>query len=907
VKQKRIKKAVAKKPLKRSAVEERNLLDNKHLSAASNHPVEVILKELHTSMTGLNEEGVSQSRERHGRNKITKAKKITVFQRLLKAFIDPFTGILFILAGVSLVTDVILADPAHRNPMTVIIIVTMVLISGTLRFIQEIRSDKAAEKLQEMVETTAAVEREGVKAEIPLDEIVVGDIVHLSAGDIVPADVRIITVKDLFISQSTLTGESEPVEKLVDLPDHKFVAMTDRKNLAFMGTTVISGAAKAVVVLVGNDTLLGRVAKKLTEKVEKTSFEKGVSSVSWLLIRFMLILVPVVFFVNGFTKGDWLEAFLFAISIAVGLTPEMLPMIMTTTLAKGAVAMSREKTIIKNLNSIQGFGSMDVLCTDKTGTLTQDRVVLQYHLDVMGFPNLRVLRHGFLNSYFQTGLKNLMDNAIISKTEQFSKDYPELQNLAQNFEKVDEIPFDFSRRRMTVVVRDKSGKTQMITKGAVEEILSICSYVEYDNAVSALTPELTEKVMATINRLNDQGMRVIAVSQKNNPSSVGTFGVSDETEMVLIGLLAFYDPPKDSAFEAIRALKEYGVTVKVLTGDNDRVTRSVCQQVGIASDSVILGTDVDRMDDGELCIAVEKTNIFAKLSPEQKARIVGILKINQHVVGYLGDGINDAPALRASDVGVSVDTAVDIAKESANIILLEKSLMVLKNGIVEGRKTYANMIKYIKMTASSNFGNMLSVVLASAFLPFLPMMPVHLLLLNLIYDISCAALPWDRVDKEYLQKPRQWSAKNIGRFMIFLGPVSSLFDIATYLLMFYIICPKFIGGSYFDPGTDKVAFMIMFQTGWFVESMWSQSLVIHTLRSSKLPFIQTMASWPILIVSALGIGTLTYIPFTAFGRSLGLMALPTVYFLWLGGIILVYMILATLMKYLYIKIHGELL
>jgi len=881
----------------------------KRIILGSTLPVADLLSEYHTSLTGLTADQVNESRDTYGINRISKTKKVTVWSRIAKAFLDPFTGILLVLAIVSLFTNVILPPAGEKNPATVIIIFVMTQIAGWLRFTQEYRSDKSAEKLSDLVETTTAVEREGIKSEIPLDEVVVGDLIHLSAGDIIPADVRIISSKDLFVSQAALTGESESIEKSSLLADKTFSNIPERNNLGFMGTTVLSGSAKAIVILVGNDTLLGKTAKSLSAKVEKTNFEKGISSVSWLLIRFMLVMVPVVLLVNGFTKGNWLEAVLFALSVAVGLTPEMLPMIMTTTLAKGAVRMARKKTIIKSLNSIQSFGSMDVLCTDKTGTLTQDRVALQYHLDVAGNPNIRVLRHGFINSYFQTGLKNLMDHAVIDKTEELEATYPELRGLVANFEKVDEIPFDFTRRRMTVVVSDKTGKTQMITKGAVEEILNICSYVEFDGSVQPFTGELKTRAMATVDNLNDSGMRVIAVAQKNNPSSVNVFSVKDESEMVLIGYLAFYDPPKQSAAAALRSLRDSGVDIKVLTGDNDRVTKAVCRQVGLHFTRVVLGSDIETLDEKALRELVEKAHVFAKLSPEQKARVVLALKANGHVVGYMGDGINDAPALRVSDVGISVDTAVDIAKESAKIILLEKDLNVLNNGIIEGRKTYANLIKYVKMTASSNFGNMLSVVLASAFLPFLPMLPVHLLLLNLVYDISCASIPWDNVDAEYLAKPRKWDASGIGKFMMWIGPTSSVFDITTYLLMFFVICPQVVGGGWstLTSASDKMLFISLFETGWFVESMWSQTFVIHMLRTPKIPFIQSHASWILTTLTLLGVATITFIPYTAIGASIGLTPLPGVYFLWLLLTVVLYMLLATVFKKIYIKKYGSLL
>lgn len=687
-------------------------------------------------------------------------------------------------------------------------------------------------------------------------------------------------------------------------------AVLEKHNLVFMGTNVLSGFAKGIVVATGNDTIFGEIAQELDEKPTVTSFEKGVNAVSWVLIKFMLVMVPIVFVLNGATKGDWLGALLFAISIAVGLTPEMLPMIVTTSLVKGAVAMSKEKVIIKNLNSIQNLGAMDILCTDKTGTLTEDKVKLLYHLDVNGDSDTRVLRHGFLNSYYQTGLKNLIDVAIIERTMELRTSDENIEASITRYKKVDEVPFDFSRRRLSVVVEDETGKTQMITKGAVEEMLAISSFVEYQGDVVELTEERKQFVLEKVKSLNDEGMRVIAVSQKTNPSPVGEFSVADENEMVLIGYLAFLDPPKESATAAIEALNASGVAVKVITGDNEEVTRSVCKQVGIMVDHIYLGSEVDDLSDAELGELAETATVFAKMSPSQKSRVVNALREKGHSVGYMGDGINDAGALSAADVGISVDNAVDIAKESADVILLEKDLMVLENGILEGRKTYANMIKYIKMTASSNFGNVFSVLVASAFLPFLPMASLHLLLLNLIYDISCTAIPWDNVDPEFLEVPRAWDASSVANFMLWIGPTSSVFDLTTYLLMYYLIAPMFTNGLLFHQLTDpamKALYIAVFQAGWFVESMWSQTLVIHMIRTPKIPFIQSRASTQLTLLTFAGIAILTAIPFTSFGASIGLAPLPGIYFFYLIITIALYMALATVMKKLYVKRFGELL
>lgn len=898
---------------------------NSRIAFAAENPVGLVLEGLNTSLTGLSEEEVTDSRSLYGSNRVTKEKKKSLPKRLIGAFINPFTAILFCLAAVSIVTDMILpafsllgCEPADFDCLTVVIILTMVVISGTLRFVQESRSGNAAEKLLAMITTTCTVTRKyAPKSEIPLDEVVAGDIIHLSAGDMIPADVRILETKDLFVSQSALTGESEPVEKTA-FTSKKEKTITDYPNIAFMGSSVISGSASAVAVCVGDNTLFGSMASAVAGEASETSFTKGVNAVSWVLIRFMMIMVPLVFIVNGLTKGSWLSAFLFGISIAVGLTPEMLPMIVTTCLAKGAVSMSKKKTIVKNLNSIQNFGAIDILCTDKTGTLTQDKVVLEYHLNINGEEDSRVLRHAYLNSYFQTGYKNLMDLAIIQKTEEEEKENPTLTDLSESYVKVDEIPFDFARRRLTAVVQDKSGKTQMITKGAVEEMLSVCSFAEIDGEVKLLGDDVQNRILRTAEDLNEKGFRVLAVAHKTNPSAVGAFGVKDEKDMVLIGYLAFLDPPKESTAEAIKALKNHGVATKILTGDNDKVTRTVCKQVGLYAENMILGSDIENMDDVELGKIAEKTDIFAKLTPNQKARIVSVLRENGHTVGFMGDRINDAAAMKAADIGISVDTAVDVAKESADIILLEKDLTVLEEGIIEGRKTYANMIKYIKMTASSNFGNMFSVLAASALLPFLPMMSIHLIFLNLIYDLSCTAIPWDNIDEEFIALPRKWDASSVGSFMLWIGPTSSIFDFTTYIFMYFLFCPMFVSGGvlYNDlaahfSGAELAAvqfkYMAMFQAGWFVESMWSQTLVIHMIRTPKLPFIQSHASASVTLLTMTGIAVLTAIPFTPLGAMLGFTPLPFSYFAYLLPCILLYMLLATSLKKAYIRHYGELL
>ena len=894
---------------------------NKNIDYMATNSLEDIKSYLGTDLEGLSEEVVQKNREKYGANKVKKEKKKSLAKKLEEAFINPFTVVLVCLAVVSTVTDIVFPllhmfgnTKKDFNPITVIIILTMVFVSGVLRFIQEGRSGDAAEKLLAMIKTTCTVTRKNKNhIEIPLDEAVVGDIVYLSAGDMIPADVRIIEAKDLFVSQSSLSGESEPIEKLAGVCEKKD-NITEYTNIAFMGSSVISGSAAAVVIAVGDNTLFGSMTLAISGESVETNFTKGVNAVSWVLIRFMLVMVPLVFVINGVTKGNWISAFLFAISVAVGLTPEMLPMIVTSCLAKGAVSMSKKKTIVKNLNSIQNFGAMDILCTDKTGTLTQDRVVLEYHLNIKGDEDSRVLRYGYLNSYFQTGYKNLMDLAIIQRTEEEEENDSQLIDLSENYKKIDEIPFDFNRRRLTTVVQNNAGTIKMVTKGAFEEMLSICSFAEYNGNVQPITNDFRQRILETADTLNEKGFRVLAIARKDIKKQ--SCNVEDETEMILMGYLAFLDPPKESAANAIKALKEHGVRTKILTGDNEKVTKTICKQVGLEVRNMLLGSDIEKMDDEELKKTAEITDVFAKLTPSQKSRVVSVLRDNGHTVGFMGDGINDAAAMKVADIGISVDTAVDVAKESADIILLEKDLMVLESGIIEGRKTFANMIKYIKMTASSNFGNMFSVLGASALLPFLPMESMHLILLNLIYDSCCSAIPWDNVDEEFIKLPKKWDASSIGKFMVWIGPTSSIFDFATFAFMYFVFCPHFVshGVTYNNLAShftgDKLnmiraSYVAMFQTGWFVESMWSQSLVIHMIRTMKLPFIQSRASAQLTLLNFFGIIFITIIPFTLLGKVLGFSSLPLSFFLFLLPCVLAYMILVTAVKKAYIHYHKE--
>ncbi|NBA38150.1 magnesium-translocating P-type ATPase [Enterococcus hirae] len=861
-----------------------------------------LLNFFHSTDQGMKDEQIEESREKYGENSISYGKKTPFIVEALKAYITPFTLVLIALGVISFITEYVLAAPGDKDLFGVIIIFTMVIVSGTMTLVQSVRSNQAAEKLKSLVKVTAAVKRNGDYTEIPMEEIVCGDLVRLSAGDMIPADMRLLSAKDLFISQAALTGESYPVEKQAIVYDDETLSETSYENLAFMGSNVISGSVEGIIVSVGNETLFGHVAQTLSEKPIKSSFEIGIHKTSMLLIKFMALMAPTVIVINGLTKGDWLEAFLFGLSVAVGLTPEMLPMIVTTNLVKGASVMAKKGTVIKNLNAIQNFGAIDVLCTDKTGTLTQDKIILEYHMDCSGKEDDRVLRHAYLNSYYQTGLKNLLDVAIIDEAKQT------LATDKINYRKVDEIPFDFERRRMSVVVEDTAGKTQMITKGAIEEMLSISNYIDIDGIVSPLTNEKRESVLAKVRDLNEDGLRVIGVAQKTNPSVVGEFSVKDESDMVLIGYLAFLDPPKETTKQALKALKDHGVAVKVLTGDNELVTRSVCRQVGLEINELITGEKISEMDDRELAQVAENHEVFVKLNPQQKARLTTALRQNGHTVGFLGDGINDAPAMKVADIGISVDTAVDIAKESADVILLEKDLTILERGLLSGRETFGNIMKYIKATASSNFGNMFSVLVASTFLPFLPMLPLQILFLNLIYDVSCISLPWDKMDKEYLHEPKKWEASSIGKFMVYFGPTSSIFDITTYLLMYFIICPAVVGGDFHTlDAQQKIVFIALFHAGWFVESLWSQTLVLHALRTPKIPFIQSNATFAMFTITTLGIVVGSILPFTGFGAELGLMPLPGTYWTWLVVTILAYLTLVTMVKKFYIKKFGELL
>jgi P-type Mg2+ transporter len=861
---------------------------------------EAALVRLEANRSGLTEEQVEARLEQYGPNEVTHEKPPTWYQQLFHAFLTPFNGVLFAVSVVSLFSDVIFAAPEDRSFRTIIVLITMVLLSTLLRFWQEFRSNKAAEELKAMVTSTTAVLRAGIDrpGEIPISALVPGDIVYLSAGDMVPADVRLLAAKDLFVSQAMLTGESIPLEKYAVPPTNAKAAdpsrnVLEQETVCFMGTNVVSGTAIAVVAATGDATYFGAMARDIVGARPLTSFDKGISKVSWMLIRFLMVMTPLVFLINGLSKGDWLESLLFAVSVAVGLTPEMLPMIVTTNLAKGAVMMARRKTIVKRLNAIQNFGAMDVLCTDKTGTITQNKVILERHLDIHGHEDLRVLEYAWLNSFNQTGLKNLLDVAVLEYALQH-----ELVEKLKHYRKIDEIPFDFVRRRMSVVVRNGDNQNLFVCKGAIEEVLPLCISADDQNAEAAggvlpFTTEMRKEVRRITRRLNQDGLRALAVAYKWLPPEDRTYTVEDEKQLVLSGYVAFLDPPKETAREAIAALREHGIAIKIITGDNEVVTRKICKEVGLPIEHAMLGKDVEKLSDAKLEEATEPTTIFAKMSPVQKSRVIRALQRNGHTVGYLGDGINDAAALKDADVGISVDTAVDIAKESADIILLEKSLLVLEEAVVEGRRTFANIIKYIKMTASSNFGNVFSVLIASIFLPFLPMLPIQLLVQNLLYDVSQVSIPWDDVDRDYLKQPRKWDAGGIARFMVFIGPISSIFDIVTFFVMWHV----------FRANTPE--HQSLFQSGWFVVGLLTQTLIVHMIRTQHIPFIQSRAAWPVILLTASIMAFGIYLPFSSLGAHLGLVPLPWSYFGWLVAILLSYCVLTQLIKAIYIRRFGQ--
>ena len=863
------------------------------LRHAASAPAADLLAELNTTGEGLNSASVDTARELWGANAQVHATARPLPRRLAAAFTDPFTYILVLIAAVSVLTDWAFAAPGTRDLTTPLIISAMVLVSGVLRFIQDEKSAAAASSLAELVETCANVERDGDGGnETPVDEIVVGDVVHLSSGDVVPADLRIIAARDLFVSQASLTGESDPVEKSATplspttASEPANAAVTDLPTLALMGSTVISGHGRGVVVATGARTMFGEATGMLAGRRRTTATDRGIAATSRLLMRLMLVVLPVVFVISSATKGNWVDALLFSLSVAVGLTPEMLPMLVTTCLGKGAVDLSGEQVIVKRLDAVQDLGGIDILCTDKTGTLTEDRIVLERYLNVAGQEDARVLRYAFLNSYLSTGVKNLIDNAIIDRARAEAAaasgargDAAKTGDLAAGRYAIDELPFDFERRRLSVVVGDERGRTAMITKGAIEEVLAVCSAVEVDGTARPLDGALAAQVMARAAALASEGMRVLGVARKDDPTGGRAICADDERDMTLVGYLAFLDPPKASAAAAVAALASRGVATKVLTGDSARVAAHVCGRIGIDANHVLTGADVERMDDATLARAAQEASVFAKLSPSQKARVVRVLGELGHSVGYMGDGVNDAAAMRASDCAISVDSAVDVAREAADIILLEKDLMVLERGIEFGRRTFANMSTYVRLTVSSNFGNIISVLVAAAALPFLPMGAVQLLLLNLIYDVTCCAIPWDRVDDERIARPSVWSTRATKRFMLAFGPVSSVFDIVTFAALFFLVCPAVAGGAWgaLDEA-GRAAFVGAFQAGWFIESMWTQTLVVHLLRTDRTPFLESRAALPLLAMGAAGVVLATALPFSPMAGALDFVAPGAAFF-----------------------------
>ncbi len=858
--------------------------DHRLLDSCSLSPDQA-LAELKTSRDGLSDSQVKAAREFHGFNALSrKEKKFFVFE-ILERFKNPLAIQLLIIGAISLWMG---------DDRSAVVVGAMVFLSVILSYVQETRSGKAVEQLQKMVQANTLVIRGGKETEIPTVELVPGDIVVLHAGAIIPADLRLVAAKDFFLSQSALTGESMPIEKSADLPGPAPKNIIELANACFQGSYVVSGAARGVAVNTGESTYLGSISAKLTGEKGQTSFDRGIQDFTWLMIRFMAVMVTCVFLIVGLTKGDWVSALLFSMSVAVGLTPEMLPMILTVNLSKGALVMSKKKVIVKRLNSIQNFGAIDILCTDKTGTITQDRIVLEKFVDVTNRPSEDVLRYAYMNSYYQTGLRNLLDRSILSHTE---------LDVEKTCRKVDEIPFDFKRKRMSVII-EYEGSHVMITKGSVEDVYSVCGSCQIDDEVLPLIDVMKRDLMEEYERLSRTGYRVLAVAYKEFPKDKTVFGVQDEGDLVLLGYLAFFDPPKDSAAKALAGLERMGVAIKILTGDNELVTQKICADVGLASGSVITGGALADLDEAGVAAAAEKNTVFARLSPSQKEQIIAALQKAGHVVGYMGDGINDAPALNLADVGISVDTAVDVAKESADIILLEKDLMVLEEGIIEGRKVFGNITKYIKMGASSNFGNMFSVVGGSYFLPFLPMLPIQILMNNLLYDISQIGIPTDNVDAEYLRKPKKWNIANIKKFMLVVGPISSLFDYATYFLMLY-----FFGCAAFSaPGTplaDKMHLEKLFHTGWFVESLLTQTFIVYIIRTKKIPFLESVPSLPMVFATVMAITIGVFLPNTHFADKLGFVPLPGVYWLWLAGFLLLYGVLTHNVKVWFYHKFGD--
>lgn len=859
-----------------------------------------VLKQLHTTINGLNPVQAKQRLEQDGLNEVSNKEHHPKLHFLIDAFMTPFTGVLLFLAGLSFLTNYVFVPADQKDLSTVIIMIMMVLISGITSFIQNVKTSDAVDSLLNMVSVTTNVKRAGEDKELPTKDVVVGDIINLAAGDLVPADMYLLKSKDLFCSASSLNGESSPVEKMADQKPKGSDNYLDYPNILYEGTNIVSGSGMGVVFATGDKTVFGNLARTLAQnKNKETTFDIGIKNVSKILLIMTAVIAPLVFLINGLTKGDWLNALIFAIATAVGLTPEMLPVIVTSNLVKGSVEMAKHETIVKRMNSIQNFGSADILCTDKTGTLTQDKVVLERHYNLNLEEKPKVLELSYLNSYYQTGMKDLIDKAVIDAAQ----GELDTKKINQNYRKIDEIPFDFKRRRMSVVVINQQHEHILVTKGAAEEMLACSNRVEIDGAISPLDEDQRQKILTEIDEMNQDGLRVVLLGYKKNPAPVGEFSIDDENELILVGFLAFLDPPKDSAKAALTALKEDGITVKILTGDNEAVTRNVGKQVGLNIDRVYQGKDLENKTDAELKQMVQACDVFVKLSPQQKAQIIDLLRQDGHTVAYMGDGINDAPAMKAADVAISVDTAVDIAKKSADIILLHKDLMILEKGVQIGRQVFGNTMKYIKITLSSNFGNILSILVASSFLPFLPMLPIQLLILDLMYGTSCLSIPFDTMNKHYLSEPRKWSTKKLPKFMFYFGPTSSIFDIITFALLFFMVCPQVTGTIYAAASTtQKLIFSAIFCTGWFIESLWTQEMVIHALRDPKLPFIKQHATaivtWATIGMAVVG----TVLQFiTPIVKAIKFGPIP-MYFLAIVFLLLIlYIALTTLVKKWYLK------
>lgn len=864
---------------------------------------EVLYCDLNIKDTGYTERQAEKSREKYGSNLISGRASDTIFYRLRRAFINPFTTVLLALAVVSFITDMLQVESFSRNVTASPIIFCMLVVSGMIRFIQEMKSKKVADHLVSLLHSTVTVLREGKWTELSSSELTVGDQVRIFAGDRIPADIRLTKTADLFLSQSVITGESAVLEKTsgkISIQDS--CTYSDYKNIAWMGSAVMGGSGEGIVLAVGPDTVYGGFSGMISQR--KNKFDQGAASIARVLLRFMGVLIPIVFVACGLTKGNWAAAFLFALSVAVGLTPEMLPMVINACLAKGSASMGKKQTVVKNINAMQGFGSMDVLCVDKTGTLTGDIILLEYYMDILGNESERVLELSYLNSLYHTGVRNHLDTAVLKYREMPGLG-EQLGRAAEQKGKLDEIPFDYERKIASILVGGEENNL-LIVKGSIEEVCRRCRYVEYKGEKREKKPENSSDVHAVVDEILEDGMKVLAVAYK--PVKKNNLTKEDETDLILIGYLAFFDAPKKTAADAIGKLKALQVGIRVLTGDQKSVAASVCHRLGIDTSQILTGAELDAMSEEKQIMQIENTMVFAELSPKQKAEIVETLQANGHTVGYLGDGMNDLPAMVESDVGISVDTAAEAVKEGADVILLKKDLNVLEEGILEGRKAFSNMTKYIRITASSNFGNIFSIVIASVALPFLPITSVQLLLLNLLYDTLCLVLPWDHVDQDACSRPLEWSGRTLGRFMKFFGPVSSFFDVITFLFLYFIFCPALCGGE-FAQLTETAAqtqFIMLFQTGWFLESMWTQVLILHLLRTRRIPMLQSRPSGPVMFVTTVGILFFTVLTFTPLGKIIGMMAMPVSYFGFLAGVVILYLFVVTVAKGIYVRKYKEL-